>query len=68
VRIINAALEDRRPAIDIIWPDEDYRDVYRKAGLKVVEVYRPLGRQDEPYQWVNETSIAPWVIYVLEKA
>ena len=68
VRIINAALEDKRPAVDIIWPDEDYREVYRKAGLKVVEVYRPLGRKDEPYQWVNETSIAPWVIYVLEKA
>jgi ubiquinone/menaquinone biosynthesis C-methylase UbiE len=68
VRIINTALEDKRPAIDIIWPDEDYREVYRKAGLRVIEVYRPLGREDEPYQWVNETSIAPWVIYVLGRA
>ena len=68
VRIVNAALEDRRPAVDILWPDEDYRDVYGKSGLKVIEVHRPLGRADEPYAWVNETTIAPWVIYVLGKA
>jgi SAM-dependent methyltransferase len=65
VRIINLALEDRRPAIDILWPDEDYRDVYQKSGLRVIEVCRPLGRADEPYKWVSETKIAPWVIYVL---
>jgi SAM-dependent methyltransferase len=67
VRIVNVALEDTRPAIDILWPDEDYRDVYQQSGLKVVEVYRPLGRTDEPHQWINETAIAPWVIYVLEE-
>ncbi len=67
VRIINAALDDQRPCVDIIWPDADYRAVYRRSGLEVVEVCRPLGRADEPYAWVNETRIAPWVIYVLGK-
>ncbi|HUU83804.1 MAG TPA: class I SAM-dependent methyltransferase [Phycisphaerae bacterium] len=66
VRIIVTALEDKRPVVDVIWPDEDYREVYRRSGLDVVEVYRPLGRPDEPYDWVNETTIAPWVIYVLK--
>ena len=65
VRIIVTALEDKRPMVDIIWPDEDYRAVYREAGLEAVDVHRPLGREDEPYDWVNETKIAPWVIYVL---
>jgi SAM-dependent methyltransferase len=68
VRIINTALEDKRPAVDVLWPDEDYRDVYRESGLRGIEVCRPLGRPDEPYQWVNETTIAPWVIYVLAKS
>ena len=68
VRIINVALEDKRPAIDILWPDEDYRHVYEQSALKVVGAYQPLGRAEEPYDWINETSIAPWVIYVLEKA
>ncbi|MGB2986208.1 MAG: hypothetical protein WBE26_10025 [Phycisphaerae bacterium] len=41
---------------------------FKKSGLQVVQVHRPLGRADEPYEWVNETTIAPWVIYMLEKA
>lgn len=68
VRIIVTDLEDHRPVVDVVCSDEDYREVYRQAGLEVVEVHRPLGRADEPYQWVNETTIAPWVIYVLRKA
>lgn len=67
VRIIVTALEDKRPVVDVIWSDEAYRDVYMKSGLEVLDVYRPLGRADEPYEWVNETTVAPWVIYVLGK-
>jgi hypothetical protein len=26
-----------------------------------------LARGDEPYQWVSETTIAPWTIYVLTR-
>lgn len=67
VRIINTALDDRRPALDLLWPDEDYREVYGDIGLEILKTHRPLGRADEPYEWVNETQIAPWVIYVLGK-
>lgn len=67
VKIIMTDVEDRRPVEDVIWYDEDYRDVFRKAGLDVEKIYRPLARTDEPFEWVNETRIAPWVIYVLKK-
>ncbi|MCP4593662.1 MAG: methyltransferase domain-containing protein [bacterium] len=67
VRIIVTALEDKRPAVDIIWPDTNYREVYQESGLEVVEIHKPLGRTDEPHEWVSETTIAPWVIYVLGK-
>ncbi len=67
VKIIITAIDDSRPVEDIIWPDGDYRKVYKEAGLQTVEMYKPLAREDEPYDWVNETRIAPWVIYVLEK-
>ena len=67
VRIIVTALEDKRPAVDVIWPDEDYPDVYRRAGLETVSAYRPLGKECESFEWVNETRIAPWVIYVLKQ-
>jgi SAM-dependent methyltransferase len=65
VRIINTALDDRRPAVDILWPEEAYREVYAAAGLRVLDVHRPLGRPDEPYGWVSETTVAPWTIYIL---
>ena len=68
VKIIVTALEDNRPVVDVVWPDEDYRAVYDKSGLEVVQVHRPLGRADDPCQWVQETTIPPWVIYVLKRA
>jgi SAM-dependent methyltransferase len=67
VKIINTATEDKRPVDDILWPDEDYRSIYKDVHLEPVEVYKPLARVEEPYQWVNETRIAPWVIYVIKK-
>ena len=67
VRIITTDLADRRPAEDILWTDESYRQVYSLAGLKLVSTYRPLAEGNEPYKWVSETTIAPWVIYVLQQ-
>lgn len=57
-------VEDRRPVEDILWLDEDYRTAFDRARLRLIETYRPLGRADDPHRWVNETRIAPWVIYV----
>ncbi len=67
VRIIMTDVEDARPVEDILWTDEDYRQVYGKASLSLVAMYRPLARDDEPFAWVNETQIPPWTIYVLRK-
>jgi ubiquinone/menaquinone biosynthesis C-methylase UbiE len=68
VKIIMTDVEDRRPVEDVVWSDESYREVHKAAGLEVVKTYRPLGREDEPYQWVNETKLSPWVIYVLKNS
>jgi SAM-dependent methyltransferase len=68
VRIVMLEVPDRRPVEDVIWSDEDWREAYHRAGLEAIEVRRPLGRAGEPYRWVSETTIAPWVIYVLRRA
>jgi len=65
VRIVMTDVEDRRPVVDIVWSDDAYREVYKQAGLEIVEKYKPLGNDDDPVVWVNETRIAPWVVYVL---
>jgi len=68
VRIIITAVEDKRPVEDVVWTDESYREVYEKVELSLMKTRKPLGKEDEPYKWVNETRIAPWVIYVLRKS
>jgi SAM-dependent methyltransferase len=65
VRIVMLDVADRRPVVDVLWTDEGYRDAYARAGLRAVSSHRPLGRPDEPYAWVSEKTIAPWVIDVL---
>ena len=65
VRIVNTDAGHSDPVEDILWADEAYRDVFASAGLEVLEKANPLGSEDEPYAWVNETRIAPWAIYVL---
>jgi ubiquinone/menaquinone biosynthesis C-methylase UbiE len=65
VQIVMKDVTDSRPVVDIIWFEEDYLSLFAASGLHMVAQYTPLGREDEPYAWVTETSIAPWVIYVL---
>jgi SAM-dependent methyltransferase len=68
VLIVMLDVEDRRPVEDILWSDADYTEVYKRAGLVPLQVYRPLGKQTDTISWVSETTIAPWVIYVLGPA
>ena len=65
VRTIMKDVDDRRPVEDILWTDTDYRRTFDRAGLDLLATHKPLGRPTEPYPWISETSIAPWVIYVL---
>ena len=67
VKIIITEISDKRPVEDILWRDEDYQDIFRKSGLEIITKYKPLAKKPEPYNWINETRIAPWVIYILKK-
>jgi ubiquinone/menaquinone biosynthesis C-methylase UbiE len=67
VRIIQTDVDDRRPVEDIVWTDKSYRETYETAELEIVKTHKPLAKESEPYEWVNETETAPWVIYVLKK-
>jgi SAM-dependent methyltransferase len=67
VRVIMTDVEDRRPIEDVLWLDADYRAQLAEAGLTVEAVHRPLATPAEPFDWVNETEIAPWVIYAARR-
>lgn len=68
VRIVVTDHKDDRAVEDILWTAESYQSVYEEAGLQIIRVSKPLATGDEPYAWVNETTIAPWVIYVLRRS
>ncbi len=65
VRIVMLDVDDDRPVTDIVCSDEDYRTVFERAGLEVEATYRPLGRPEDPFDWVSEMTVPPWSIYVL---
>jgi ubiquinone/menaquinone biosynthesis C-methylase UbiE len=67
VRIIQTDTEDVRPVEDVLWTDEYYQVTFRKARLESVTTHKPLAKENEPYKWINESKIAPWVVYVLKK-
>ena len=68
VRIVMLDVDDDRPVADILCSGDDYRSVYERAGLSVEATYRPHGRSEDPFDWVSEMTISPWVIYVLGAA
>lgn len=67
VKVIMKDVPDKRPVEDIVWSDADYRHIFNTTGFELLETLHPLASWDEPYLWVNETHIAPWIIYVLRK-
>ena len=68
VRIVMLDVDDDRPVTDILCTGEDYQKVYEQAGLTPEVTYRPLGRPEDPFDWVSEVTISPWAIYVLGTA
>ena len=68
VRIITREYSDPRPVEDIMWPDEEYQKVYEESGLMELHSEAPLARGDEGIEWLSESVIPPWRIYVLQKA
>jgi SAM-dependent methyltransferase len=60
-------VEDRRPVEDIFWSLEDYNKLFNLAGLKIELTYKPLGYNNEPFDWKSEKEIAPWMIFILNK-
>ncbi len=70
VRVVIKDLGDDRVVEDYLWTDESYRETFAETPLRLVETRRPLAQPEDPYQceWLNETAVAPFSIYVLKKA
>jgi len=67
VKIIMKDVEDMSPVEDIFWTEDDYYNLFSLTGLTVEAIYKPLGYETEPYNWIMEKEIAPWIIFVLKR-
>jgi ubiquinone/menaquinone biosynthesis C-methylase UbiE len=67
VKIITTEFADKRPCNDIFCTDTDYKKIYLKVGLQIIITTKTLATGEEPYSWINETTIAPWTIYALHR-
>jgi len=52
---------------DYYWTEKDFKDLFSCAGLKVLDIFKPLGKKDDPYDWIDEGAIPPVTIYILSK-
>ena len=68
VRIVMLDVADRRPVEDVFCTDAEYRRLFENAGLKVLDLHRPLATGEETTRWISETTTAAWTIYVLGPA
>jgi hypothetical protein len=68
VRIVMLDVPDRRPVVDVLCSDARYRELFEAVGLGVVESARPLASGAESVQWVSETTVPPWSVYVVGTA
>ena len=65
VRIIMLDVPDRRPVEDVFCTDALYVRLFESAGLRVLDVQRPLATGKETTSWISETKTAAWTTYVL---
>ncbi|MGF1471657.1 MAG: class I SAM-dependent methyltransferase [Rubrobacteraceae bacterium] len=51
---------------DVFWSDDDYREVLAAAKLRVAHAWHPKAPASDA-RWLDETRVAPYVIYEVEK-
>ena len=53
---------------DYFWTEADYKGVFTRAGLNVVDQLTALGTANDPIAWKDETTKSAHVAFVLQKA
>ena len=63
IKLINADLELE----DYFWTDNDYKTASKESGFSLLQSYNPLGTKTDGYNWISETLVSPYTIYILQK-
>lgn len=52
---------------DYYWKESDYRECFHNSNLEIIQIYYPLGLEDELFEWKDELSISPFVVFLAKK-
>lgn len=52
---------------DYNWIDKEYKKAINDAGLCLVETINPMGKDDDPFEWLDEKIVPYCYIYVVSK-
>lgn len=53
---------------DYYWKESDYRECFESSNLELIEVYYPLALKNEPFDWKEELSTPPFVVFIAKKS
>lgn len=52
---------------DYFWTHKDYEETILSAGLEILEIHNPLGKDSDGYKWINEEKKSPCTIFIARK-
>lgn len=52
---------------DYFWSEEDYKSMLDQANFKILNIHKPLGTDQDGYNWINEKIISPFSIFIAQK-
>ena len=52
---------------DYVWFDDDYKETFEKADLKLISKHYPMPNRDNSFKWYSESKKPLWVIYALKR-
>ena len=52
---------------DYFYTNNDYQKVFKNAGLKVIQIHQPLGKNTDCIPWGIENNIPPLTQYICKK-
>lgn len=66
--IVKLGLKDpKMEFLDYYWKEADYREFFQFSDLELIQVHYPLGLKGELFDWNDELSIPPFVIFLAKK-
>jgi len=51
---------------DYYWTEQDYRRTFSAAGVSVQKTLKPLGAPEDGIAWIDESTIPPFIIFILQ--